>query len=93
MLGIYLNIKDLSNEVFYNMEKYSQLTIDLVEEAEDLLNEETFTQDDIGSLQYKIENVNEIMCGTLEDDLDVIERLLAILDNEYKKLNENNNNI
>lgn len=81
-----LTIQQLSNEVFYHMEKYSQLTIDLTEEVEDVLNEEAFTQDDIGSLQYKLENINKVISPYLEDDKEVIENLLIILDAEYKNL-------
>lgn len=79
------NIREISTETFYHMEKYSQLIIDLVEEVEDLLNEETFTRDDIGSLQYRIENVNQIINPNLEDDIEIIQGLLVVLATEYKK--------
>jgi len=70
-----MNINELSNLVFYKMENYSQITIDLVSDVEDLLLEEDISSDKIGALSYEISILIDVINPTLKDDIDVLNNL------------------
>ena len=69
-------VEMVSNKTFYEMEKYSQLVIDLVEDIEnsDLDNKEV-----IGSLIYDIDNVLDIINPNKIDDIKVLLELKIAL--------------
>jgi hypothetical protein len=69
-------VEMVSNKTFYEMEKYSQLVIDLVEDIEnsDLDNKEV-----IGSLIYNIDNVLDIINPNKIDDIKVLLELKIAL--------------
>jgi hypothetical protein len=70
-----MNINELSNLVFYKMENYSQITIDLVSDVEDLLLEEDISSDKIGALSYEISILIDVINPTLKDDIVVLNNL------------------
>lgn len=85
-------IEQISHETFYNMQKYSQLTIDFTEEVEDVLDLEYETEqerrDEVGSLCYRIDLTLEIINPALEEDIKVLKQLQFILNDlleEWKK--------
>jgi hypothetical protein len=69
-----MNIKELGDLVFYKMENYHQITIDLVDTVEDLLGED-ISLDEIGSVCYDINNILEVINPSLIDDIDVLTKL------------------
>ena len=70
-----MDINELSNLVFYKMENYSQITMDLVSDVEDLLLEEDISSDKIGALIYEISILLEVINPSLKDDIDVLTNL------------------
>lgn len=77
-------LEELSYSTFYQMENYSQLVIDLVEEVEDLFN---YKENDIsfGAKKYEIENILEIIAKTRTVDIEALKSLIKILDDELTK--------
>ena len=79
-----MTLEELSYSTFYEMENYSQLVIDLVQETEDL-----FTyKDDLsffGAKKYEIENILEIIDKTRIADIEALKSLIKILDDEITK--------
>ena len=76
-------LKQLSEDVAYNMQNYSQLTIDLIEEAEDLYNH-NLDSVLLGSLAYRIDNILEVIDENRESDIKALETLYFILSNEVE---------
>jgi len=76
-------LKQLSEDVAYNMQHYSQLTIDLIEEAEDLYNYDS-EDTKFGALAYKIYNVLEVIDKKRNSDIKALEMLYFILINEVE---------
>ena len=76
-------LKQLSEDVAYNMQHYSQLTIDLIEEAEDLYKYE-LEDTKFGALAYTIYNVLEIIDKNRKSDIKALEMLYFILSNEVE---------
>jgi len=81
-----MSIKELSNLVFYKMENYQQITIDLVDEAEVLLMEDNFSSDEIGSLCYNISTLLDVINPNLIDDIECLNNLK----NELELINKKN---
>ena len=76
-------LEQLSQDNFYNMQNYSQLTIDLIQEAEDLyLYEYEVESVEFGALAYKIDTILEVIDKSLEHDVKALEALYFILSNE-----------
>lgn len=69
-------VKIVSNKTFYEMEKYSQLVIDLVEDIED---SDLDSKEVIGSLIYDIDNVLDIINPNNIDDIKVLLELKIAL--------------
>ena len=78
-------LKELSHDTFYNMQNYNQITIDLVEKAEDLYASDfEVTPEEFGALAYKIDTVLEVIDKSLEHDVRALETLYFILSNEVE---------
>lgn len=77
-------LEELSYSTFYEMENYSQLVIDLVQETEDLF---TYIEDNIsfGAKKYEIETILEIIDKTRTADIEALKSLIKILDDELTK--------
>jgi len=74
-----LTIEEISSEVFYNMEKYSQAVLDLVSEVEDMDENTSF-----GAIKYEIGNILEIICKERKDDIKILKQLDRILTDEIE---------
>jgi|688.fasta_scaffold187160_6 hypothetical protein len=70
------SIKEASSKTFYEMEKYSQLVIDLIDEIEDSNLDNLESR---GALIYEIENVLEIIDPKRIDDIKVLTDLKLAL--------------
>lgn len=70
------SIKEVSSKTFYEMEKYSQLVIDLIDEIEDSNLDNLESR---GALIYEIENVLEIIDPKRIDDIKVLTDLKLAL--------------
>lgn len=69
-------VKEASSKTFYEMEKYSQLVIDLVEEIE----ESDLEKSDVrGSLVYSIDNILDIIDPKRTYDIQVLSELKVAL--------------
>lgn len=78
-------LEQLSHDAFYDMHNYSQLTIDLIQEAEDLyLYEYEVESVEFGALAYKIDTILEVIDKSLEHDVKALETLYFILSNEVE---------
>jgi len=77
-------IKDLSDSVFYNMHNYSQMIIDLVQEAERLFTNEESTSEDFGALGYLVDLVLEIIDPTRSHDVEVLHSLAEMLNTKIE---------
>lgn len=77
-------LEELSYSTFYEIDGYSQLIIDLVEETEDLF---TYKEDStsFGSEKYKVENILEVIDKTRTADIGALKSLIKILDDELTK--------
>ncbi len=80
-----MNIQDLSNEFFYNMGNYHQVTIDLVQEAEDVIDEKDST-DSFGALAYQTQTVLEVCDPKFIHDVKALKNLIEILEKEQETL-------
>lgn len=77
-------LEELSCSTFYEMENYSQLVIDLVQDTEDLVS---FNSDlsFFGAKKYEIENILEVIDKTRTADIEALKSLIKILDDELTK--------
>lgn len=81
-----MKIEEIYNLVFYKMEKFHQITIDLVSDVEDVFDNEP-TLEEIGALQYKISILLEVLNPDFKDDIDVLNNLTHELELIGKKYN------
>jgi hypothetical protein len=63
-------IEQLSNDTYYNMEKYSQIVIDFVQDFEDIE-----TQEELGSLAYKLDLLLEVIDKSRTYDVEALSDL------------------
>ena len=80
-------ITELSDEISDNMMKYSQIIIDLVDEAEHLFNYK-HNEESFGALSYNIYNVLEVIDKNRQDDINILNELSKILRDEIVKLSK-----
>ena len=64
----------LGDLVYYKMEDYSQIIIDLVEEADEVLMDKYYTEK-LGALSYKVSLVLDIINPELKEDINILEEL------------------
>lgn len=76
-------IRKLESDVFYNIGKASQKTIDLVQETLEGLDrdhsEDPIMRDELGALNYDIENLIEVWNKELEYDIKCLQELNLII--------------
>ncbi len=77
-------IEELSHDTFYKMEKYSQIVIDYVEDAEHIINTDAYDREvdrqrEIDSLRYDIDVLLEVMNPELTDDVLMLMELETLL--------------
>jgi len=82
-------LQQLSHDSFYNMYKYSQITVDYIEKIEDLINAEidsNFTEQkqerNLSALSYRISTIIDVLSPALETDVNAFLKLDKII-NEY----------
>lgn len=75
-------IEQINHEVFYDMEKFSQLTTDMVEKVEEVLSTEDYIRGDLGYLRYEINNVLEVINPKREDDIRILHELKNLIEDE-----------
>lgn len=79
-------LEQLSHDSFYNMQDYSQITIDFIQEAEDIIEIEWDNEEDkgreLGALSYTISTVLEVIDLKLVTDVDTLLKLIEIIENE-----------
>jgi len=72
-------IKEASNATFYQMEKHSQLVIDLVETIEEIDESHLEIPEVRGSLSYELDNILEIMDPSRVDDIQLLNKIKSAL--------------
>ena len=81
-------LRKIDSEIFDNMGKTSQKTIDLVQETiSDLdrdVEEEPIQRDELGAINYEIDILLEVWNPSLEYDIDVLKRFDNIIKEWYK---------
>ncbi len=78
-------IEEISDKVYYNMKKYSQLIIDLVEDIEDIMEFDELNKiEQLGAKSYEISGILEIINPKLQDDIKILNELLEIIKQQDK---------
>lgn len=77
-------IRIISNKVFYGMQNYSQLIIDLVENVNQLHINNQVTYEKCGALHYQVSNVLEIIDPARTHDIEVLKELSELLKETFK---------
>jgi len=72
-------LQQLSHDSFYNMQNYSQITIDYIEETEDTIEN---NRDILEALSYRISTIIDVLSPALETDVNAFLKLDKII-NEY----------
>lgn len=81
-------LEQLSHDSFYNMQDYNQITIDLIDEIEDILSEQEAGQnvkEDLGALSYRISTVLDVVNPALKTDKEALLKLIEIIEDEIHK--------
>lgn len=82
-------LEQLSHDSFYNMQDYSQFTIDCIQELEDISTElwdsEQEKLDDLGALSYTISTVLDIINPALKTDKEALLKLIEIIEEQLNK--------
>lgn len=77
-------ILEISNKVFYDMRKYSQLIIDIVQEIESMYNEEYQNHENFAAKSYDIILILEIINPIRLNDIDVLNELDQLINKELQ---------
>lgn len=72
-------IKDLSNTMYYEMQNYSQITIDRLSELEDALNNQVLDKEELGAISYDISILLEAINPDLFNDIKALREMTEIL--------------
>lgn len=78
-------ILEISNKVFYDMRKYSQLIIDLVQEIESMYDEDFQNHEKFASKSYDIILILEIINPIRLNDIEVLNELDQLINKELQK--------
>ena len=71
-------IQELADTVYYEMENYNQITIDLISEAESLIQSE-YTSEQIDALYYDISILLEVINPIFKNDIYILTGIQEIL--------------
>lgn len=77
-------MREISDKVFYGMQNYSQLIIDLVENVNQLYISDEVTYEKCGALHYDIDIVLEIIDPSRTYDVEVLKELSELLKKTFK---------
>lgn len=80
-------ITEISSDSFYKMHNYHQISIDFIEEAEDVLErkpnddeEKTEIISELGALSYQISNALEVFNPEFETDISDLTDILSLIE-------------
>lgn len=76
-------LEELSHDSFYNMQNYSQITIDYIQKAEDILENER-DKKELEALNYRISTIIDVLDPLMIDDCQAFFSLYEIIDNYLK---------
>ena len=76
-----MTIEEITHETFYNMEKYSQIVLDLVSKVEDADDNTNF-----GALSYDISNILEIIDKSRKEDIKILKHLKRLVRDEIENI-------
>ena len=76
-----MTIEEITHETFYNIEKYSQIVLDLVSEVEDADDSTNF-----GALAYEISNILEIIDKSRGEDIKILKHLKRLVRDEIENM-------
>ena len=83
-------LRKVDGDVFCNMDRASQKTIDIVQETIEQLDrnyaEERITRDELGAIKYDIDILLEIWDKELKYDIEILKRVDKIIDKWYKEV-------
>lgn len=79
----FKSIEELSKDSFYNMQNYSQLIIDFIQDFEDI-----DTKEELGSISYRMDCVLEIIDKSRENDVNALKFLLNASKEVLEKYNQ-----
>jgi len=74
-------IEQLSHDVYYSMEKYSQIIVDLVDLVED-----AESQEELGSVAYQVDLLLEVIDKSRTDDVEALSDLQIIIIQKEQQL-------
>jgi hypothetical protein len=81
------SLKEIGNNAFYNMENYHQISIDLIQETEELFdttpeNEEERTQliENLNSIYYNIDIALEVFNPEYKIEISALKQLLSFIE-------------
>lgn len=81
-------LRKIDSDVFTNMGKTSQKTIDIVRETIEQLDrdyeEEPIQRDELGAINYEIDILLEVWNKELEYDIEILKRVDKIITEWYK---------
>lgn len=77
-------LSEISNKVFHGMKNYSQLTIDFVQEVEQLYTTYEVSSEKFGAKNYDIHLILEIIDPLRTHDIEVLNELSEILEETFK---------
>lgn len=79
----FKSIEELSKDSFYNMQNYSQLIIDFIQDFEDI-----DTKEELSSISYRMDCVLEIIDKSRENDVNALKFLLKASKEVLEKYNQ-----
>jgi hypothetical protein len=89
------DFKQISNDAFYNMEDYHQITIDLIERTDELFNEIDEVDSDkdrnekieyLGALSYDIDTTLEVFNPNFEIEISDLKDVLIHIKSKIEEL-------
>jgi hypothetical protein len=78
-------LKELSHDSFYNMENYSQIVIDLIQEVEQAFREEEERREQyLWEVLYDVDNLLEVINKKRTHDYNALVLLSSLINKEIK---------
>ena len=81
-------LRSIESEIFYNMGKVSQHTIDVVQDTVEDLDrnddERPIWRDELGAISYGIDTLLKVFNPAMEYDIDVLKRFNAVIEEWMK---------
>jgi alpha-acetolactate decarboxylase len=82
-----MTIEQLSYDIYYKMEDYHQITIDIIQEAEDILEEDSVEAlEKLGALSYRISVLLGVFNPEYKVEIESLGYLEKIIDDKIKEI-------